>query len=122
MHCTVLVVPHPTATPITHDHGATHAPDPSTRSLTSTFSLLFACRLSLLLLPPLLPCPPPTPPCPCPVVALSPAKAQSRAADSAPAQLSSLDGLRAGDVGAQLPREAVDARQLATNDFLPPQE
>ena len=39
--------------------------------------------------------------------------------DSTNATTTSLDGLRAGDVGELLPREAVKADALATNEFLP---
>jgi hypothetical protein len=43
-------------------------------------------------------------------------KVQSREAGEGAA---TLDGLRAGDVGDRIPREAVPAASLFTNDFLP---
>lgn len=44
---------------------------------------------------------------------------QSRQATDASTTSTSLDGLRAGDVGDAIPREALQAQALFTNDFLP---
>lgn len=44
-------------------------------------------------------------------------KVQSRG--PAAASTSTLDGLRQGDVGEQIPRESVDAAAMFTNELLP---
>lgn len=51
-------------------------------------------------------------------------KAQSRgaasaAADTAAGDFASLDGMRQGDAGEQIPRDSIIAADLATNEYLP---
>jgi hypothetical protein len=54
-------------------------------------------------------------------------KAQSRAAAAADAaadtaaagDFASLDGMRQGDAGEQIPRDSINAADLATNEYLP---
>lgn len=51
-------------------------------------------------------------------------KAQSRgagaaAADAAAGDFASLDGMRQGDAGEQIPRDSINAADLATNEYLP---
>lgn len=51
-------------------------------------------------------------------------KAQSRGASTTAAEansssFASLDGMRQGDVGERIPRDSINAADLATNEYLP---